>query len=234
MIPSAPVLLIVTEFVLFETKAPFATFTPFLPVFVIVVFPYELLILPFTTMPSLPEFVTNNSPFLLFNNPVEAIKTPDPVLSTNNLPFWLINEPETFTAPLLFTSNVSPFPLIEFPATLIPLEPELLISILPLPKFFMDPAILVPPSLPYDFITILPLSFEKPFAGFRLSVFTSLLNKFSACIFERIFVESFTPAIISALSVIFTLAALISIAFLAKTFPSTWTVPVPGTLSLDS
>ena len=98
----------------------------------------------------------------------------------------------------------------------------------------MDPAILVPPSLPYDFITILPLSFEKPFAGFRLSVFTSLLNKFSACIFERIFVESFTPAIISALSVIFTLAALMSIAFLAKTFPSIWTVPVPGTLSLDS
>ena len=87
LIPSAPVLLIVTEFVLFETKAPFATFTPFLPVFVIVVFPYELLILPFTTMPSLPEFVTNNSPFLLFNNPVEAIKTPDPVLSTDNLPF---------------------------------------------------------------------------------------------------------------------------------------------------
>ena len=87
LIPFAPVLLIVTEFVLFEINAPFETFTPFLPLFVRVVFPYELLILPFTTIPSLPEFVTNNSPFLLFNNPVDAIKIPDPVLSIDNFPF---------------------------------------------------------------------------------------------------------------------------------------------------
>ena len=180
LIPFAPVLLIVTEFVLFEIKAPFATLTPFFPVLVSVVFPYELLTLPFTIIPSLPEFVTNNSPFLLFNKPVEAIKTPDPVLSTDNLPFWLINEPETFTTPLLFTSNVSPFPLIELPEILIPLEPVLVISVLPLPKFFISPAIRVPPLLPYDFITILPFSFAKPFAGFKLSVFTSLLNKLSA------------------------------------------------------
>ena len=147
--------------------------------------------------PLSPVFVTISSPPLLLNNPVEAIKTPEPVLSTNNLPPWLTTEPETFTAPFLFSKSVSPFAFKDLPETSIPLEPRLVTSTLPVPKFFIVPAISVPPFAPYVLIEILPLSFAKAFA-FKLSVLTSLLNKASACIFERIFVASFTPDITSA------------------------------------
>ena len=81
---------------------------------------------------------------------------------------------------------------------------------------------------------MLPLSLTNSFAVFKLSVLTSLLNKFSACLFERIFVASLTPAITSALSEILIFAALILTSFLARTIPSICTVPVPGALNFDS
>ena len=104
---------------------------------------------PFSTViPFTPELLTRSSPFLLFNKPVEAIKTPSPLLSTDNFPFWLITEPETFTEPSVFTSKVFPFPLLIFPDILIPFEPEFVISISPLLKFFIVPEIEVPPFGP--------------------------------------------------------------------------------------
>ena len=116
----------------------------------------------------------------MFNKPVEAIKTPVPVLSTDNSPFWFITEPETLTAPSEFTSKVFPLPLLIVPEILIPLEPEFVISVLPLLKFFIVPAIAVPPSAPYDLIIMLPLSFTNSFAVFKLSVLTSFVNRVSA------------------------------------------------------
>lgn len=67
----------------------------------------------------------------------------------------------------------------------------------------------------------------------KLSVFTSLLNKASACAFEVILVASLTPAITSPVLETFTSAALISTKLRAKTLPSIVTLPVPGALNLD-
>ena len=77
-------------------------------------------------------------------------------MSNNNSPFWFVMLPVTFIAPFVLTSLVFPFPLIEVPETLIPFEPLLLIVTSPAEKFFIVPAISVPPSAPYDVIVILP------------------------------------------------------------------------------
>ena len=123
--PFLPVLLILTTSVEFKTLAPFAMLTPFAPL-----------------------LETISSPFALSKTPVEAINTPEPELSTDNLPSRLRTVPDTFTSPFVLTSRVSPDAFEVFPETFIPLEPEFIISVFPEPKFFMLPAIDVPPVAP--------------------------------------------------------------------------------------
>ena len=79
---------------------------------------------------------------------MDAIKTPEPLLSTTNLPPLFKTNPETLTSPFAFTRVVSPEAFEVLPEISIPLEPVLIISILPLPKFFILPAIAVPPFAP--------------------------------------------------------------------------------------
>ena len=208
LIPFLPVLVILTTSLEFEIKPPFSIFTPFAPLLETII-----------------------SPFALSKIPVDAIKTPEPELSTDNLPSRLRTVPDTFTSPFVLTSRVSPETFDVFPEISIPLEPEFVISTFPGPKFFIIPATFTPPLAPYDSILILPLSFLNEFAGFKLSVLTSLLNKAAACLLELNFVASSTPAIILALVAILTSAALISTKLRARTLPSIVTEPVPCSLN---
>ena len=208
MIPAAPELVILVTSFLFNVCEPFSNVMPSAPVFLI--------------------FVT---PLLFVSLPVEATKIPEPVLSNNNSPFWLVMLPVTFIAPFVLTSFVFPIPLIEVPETLIPLEPLLLIVISPAEKFFIVPAISVPPSAPYDVIEMLPWLFLKAFAVSKLSVFTSEVNNASAIAFEVKPFESaasfLTPDIINALFPASTFAASILTKSLATTRPSIFTVALP-------
>ena len=93
----------------------------------------------FETKTSLPLFATL---------PVDAIKIPSPVFLIEIISFALTTFPEMFTLPALLSSNVFPFELNDLPEIFIPLEPAFVISVLPAPKFFINPEIFVPPLFP--------------------------------------------------------------------------------------
>ncbi len=125
------------------------TLIPSVPEFVIFASSVVSSLAPFSIIiPFEPVFVTIKLPFVLFNNPVDAIKIPSPVLSKERTSPLLVILPDTLMLPFLFTSKVLPSAFNVLPETVMPFEPLFVISMLPEPKFFKVPATFVPPSAP--------------------------------------------------------------------------------------
>ena len=138
----------VKESVLVSILPELSTLIPSFPEFVITEFPFSLAAIPEILIPCSPEFVIFKVPLFSLTTPLLVISIPSPVLFNVKFPFWFSTLPEILIEPFELSIFKFPLELEIFPETSTPFEPVLMILTSPLPKFFISPAIFVPPFSP--------------------------------------------------------------------------------------